>query len=55
MNILSKFELPSSYGLGMKFFFFFKGKGAGTYRMNQLISDKAVGRTAPATPGLLII
>jgi hypothetical protein len=30
------------------------GSQSETYRTNELISDKAVYRTAPATPGLLI-
>ena len=43
VNILSKFQLPEDFlKIGRK-------------RMNRLINDKAVCRTAPATPGLLII
>ena len=43
MNILTKFQLSSSNGLG--------GKGS----HSQLINDEAVCRTAPTTQGLLII
>ena len=31
------------------------GSQSETYRLNELISDKAVSRTAPATPGLQIM
>ena len=55
MNILSKFQLPSSYRLWFMILWKYWGKGSLTYQMNELISDKAVYRTAPATPGLLII
>ena len=40
VNILSKFQVSSSYGLGVKVFW---------------ISEEGVCRTAPATPGLLNI
>ena len=51
VNILSKFLLPSSYCLWFMILWRSGGKG---WR-NHLISDEAVCRTAPATPGLLII
>ena len=51
VNILSKFQLPSSYRLWFTILWRSRGKGWVT----QLINDKAVYRTAPATPGLLII
>ena len=50
VNILSKFQLPSSYGLGVLMFWRFGGKG----RVTRLMNDKGVYRTAPTTPGLLI-
>ena len=43
MNILSKFQLSSSSGLGL------------TVWINESMSDEAVYRTATATPGLLIM
>ena len=51
----SKFQLPSSFGLGGKVISRSGGKGSLTRLINQLISDNPVYRTAPATPGLLII
>ena len=51
MNILSKFQLPSSYGLGKTVCWRLGRKGL----LNQLISDKGASKTAPATPGLLKI
>ena len=54
MNILSKFQLPSSSGLGLSVF--------GRYfdyripdSVNESINDGGDCRTAPATTGLLII
>ena len=54
MNILSNFQLPSSSGLGLSVF--------GRYfdyripdSVNESINDGGDCRTAPATPGLLII
>ena len=49
MNILLKFQLPSSYGLGVMFFLGFEEKG------NSVNNDVGACRTAPATLGLLII
>ena len=49
VNLLSKYQLPSSYGLGGKVFWIFGGKDWHT----QLINDVGVCRTAPATLGLL--
>ena len=55
VNILSKFQLPISYGLGVKVFWRYIHKGWATYWINEWINDKGVCRTAPATPGLLTI
>ena len=49
VNILSKFQLPSSYGLWLMILWISGGKGWDTESVNH----KAVYRTAPATPGLL--
>ena len=51
MNILSKFHLPSSSGLGLTVFGRYFHKPWLTYWIN----GKGVCRTVPATPGLLII
>ena len=51
VDILSKFQLPSSYCLWFMILWRSGGKGW----LTDLISDKAVYRTAPATPGLLKI
>ena len=51
MNILSKFQLPSSSGLWIMIFWRLWGKGW----LIDLMSDEADCRTAPATPGLLNI
>ena len=51
VNILSKFQLPSSYCLWFMIFWWFGGKGW----LTQSINNEAVCRTAPATPGLLTI
>ena len=53
-NILSKFQLPSSYRLWFMILWRSGGKGWLTELMNELMNDEAVYRTAPATPGLLI-
>ena len=56
VNLLSKLKLSSSYGLGMKVFWRFGEKGWFIQFINyQLIRDKRVCKTAPATPGLLTI
>ena len=55
VNILSTFPLPSFYGLWFMIFWRLGGKGSRTDLINQLINDKGVCRTAPATPGLLNI
>ena len=55
VNILWKFQLPSSYCLGLMILWRFGGKGSLTHSLTDWLSDKAVCRTAPATPGLLII
>ena len=47
-----KFQLPSSYCLGLKVTWIYGGKGS---LNDQLINDEGVCRTAPATPGLLDI
>ena len=49
VNILSKFQLSSSNGLGFMMLWISWGKGL----INQSISHGGVCRTAPATPGLL--
>ena len=54
VNILSKFQLPSSYGLGVMIIRSFGGKGSLTESINEWINDKGDCRTAPATPGLLV-
>ena len=46
VNILSKFQLPSSYIMKI-------WRKRMNRLINQLINDEAVYRTAPATPGLL--
>ena len=50
VNILSKFQLPSSSGLWYMIFWRLGGKGW----LTELINHKADCRTAPAIPGLLI-
>ena len=59
VNILSKFQLSSSNGLGFMMLWISGGKGSLTHWINELIkeliNDEAVCRTAPATPGLLKI
>ena len=49
VNILSKFQLPSSYGLWFMIFWRFGGKGL----LTDWLNHEGVCRTAPATPGLL--
>ena len=51
VNIFSKFQLPSSYCLWFMILWRSGGKGS----LSELISNEAVYRTAPATPGLLKI
>ena len=53
VNILSKFQLLSSYCLWSMILWRSGGKGSQTELMNEWINDEAVYRTAPATPGLL--
>ena len=55
VNILSKFKLSSSNGLGYMMLWISGGKGSLSELINQWINDEAVYRTAPATPGLLNI
>ena len=56
VNILSKFQLPSSNGLGFMISWRLGGKGSWLNEwINELIKDEAVCRTVPATPGVLII
>ena len=52
MNILSKFKLPSSSGLGLAVFRRYLNSRI-AHLMNQLVNDGGDSRTAPATPGLL--
>ena len=54
VNILSKFQLPSSYCLWVMILWRFWGKGWLTDWLNYSVNDEAVSSTAPATPGLLI-
>ena len=49
VNILSKFQLPSSSGLWFRIFWRLGGKGW----LSDWMSNEADCRTAPATPGLL--
>ena len=49
MNILSKFQLPSSNGLGFMISWRLGGKGSVTEWINRSINNEAVCRTAPAT------
>ena len=51
MNILSKFQLPRSSGLGLTVFGGYFHKPS----LTELINEGCDCRTAPATPGLLII
>ena len=51
VNILSKFQLPNSYGLVLTVSWRFWTKGS----LNELMSDGGDCRTAPATLGLLNI
>ena len=53
MNILSKFQLPSSSGLGLAVFGRYLNKRM-AYSVNELMNDGGVCRIAPATPGLVI-
>ena len=52
VNILSNFRIPSSYCLWFMILWRFWGKG---HSLNEWMNHTAVYRTAPATPGLLII
>ena len=49
VKILSKFQVPSQYGLGVKVERIFGGKG----RVNESMNYEVVCRTAPASPALL--
>ena len=51
VNLLSKFQLTSSYGLEITMYWIYFHKSS----LNVLINDEGVCRTAPATPGLLKI
>jgi len=55
VNIFSTFQLSSSYGLGKKVYWCIGTKGWKNQSINELMSNEAVYRTAPATPGLLKI
>ena len=55
VNILSKVQLPNSYRLWFMILWRSGGKGSRTHWLTDWINDEAVYRTAPATPGLLII
>ena len=52
VNILSKCQVPSSYGLGVKLLWQFLEKGWLYQWNNEVINDKGVFWTTPATPGL---
>ena len=54
VNILSKFQLPSSNGLGFMMSWRWRGKGWLSDLINESMNDEGVCRAAPATPGLLI-
>ena len=49
------FQLCISDSLGAKIFWRYFHKGWLTESVNQLMNDKGVCRTAPATPGLLVL
>ena len=51
MHLLSKFQLPSSNGLGFMMLWRLEVKGS----LSHWINDEGVGRTAPANPSLLNI
>ena len=53
MDILSQFQVPNFNGLGVKVFWNIFPKRM-FQLLNQLMGDKGVCRTDPATPGLLI-
>ena len=55
VNILSKFQLPSSYRLWFMILWRSGGKGWVTQLISWSMNYEAVYRTAPATPGLLNI
>ena len=55
VNIVSKFQVPSSNGLGVMMFWRYFHKGWLSDWINESMNDGGVCRTAPATPGLLII
>ena len=48
MSIISKFQLPSNYGLGLE------DSEQKDDSINEIMNEEGVYRTAPATPGLLI-
>ena len=52
VNIIKTFQVPSSYGCGVKVFWRYFVKSV-TLLIYQWISDIGVCRTAPAKPGLL--
>ena len=52
VKIFKKFQVSSFYGLGVMIFEDLVEKADS---LTDLISDKVVCRTAPATPGLLIM
>ena len=57
MNILSKFQLPSSYGLGMKVCWRYTELWRYFHipLVNEWINDGGDCRTAPATPGVVMM
>ena len=55
VNILSKCQFPSSNVLGFMISWRLGGKGWMNEWMNDLMINKGYCRTAPGTPGLLIM
>ena len=55
VNIVSKFQVPSSNGLEVMMVWIYFHKVLLTLIINEWINDGGVCRTAPATPGLLNI
>ena len=53
VNILSKFQLSSSYDLGVMIFWRFGDKGWITAWMNEWIRDGGVSRTVPGTSAIM--
>ena len=54
VDILSKLQLSTSNGLGVMMFWRSGGKGSLSDSVKESTNQKAVWRTNPATPGMLI-